>query len=142
MWKVSLCCPYCQFNVAPTFFIFLPSSIPSQYSNIAYQQPLMTSPFSTSSPVSIPTISTSPLTSNLSPNSLQSCMSPGSIREKPLDLIKEKENQEAQDLSLNGGKQRLPLSLRSPSDSNIKRNKFSSPSTSLKHDSGPSWRPW
>ena len=119
-----------------------PSSITSQYSNIAYQQPMMTSPFSTSSPVSIPTISTSPRTSNLSPNSLQSSMSPASIREKPLDLIKEKENQEAQDLSLNGGKQRLPLSLRSPSDSNIKRNKFLSQSTSLKNESGPSWRPW
>jgi hypothetical protein len=68
-------------------------------------------------------------------------MSPASNREKPLDLIKEKENQ-AQDLSLNGGKQRLPLSLRSSSDSNIKRSKFLSPSTSLNHDSGPSWRPW
>lgn len=124
------------------------SNISSPYSNGSYHHQMMSSPFSTSSPVCIPRLSTSPPTSTLSPSSYQTPMSPDSIREKPLDLIKEKENQEAQDLSLSGIKQRLPLSLRSPSDSNIKRRKSSSPpisgilSGAFKHDSASSWRPW
>merc|ERR1712223_1296727 len=97
----------------------------------SYHQPLMTSPFSTSSPVSVPRSSTSPLSSNHPSSIYQRSLSPASIREKPLDLIKEKENQEAQDLSLNGARQRLPLSLRTPSESNIKRLKSSSPAISL-----------
>merc|ERR1712223_1122380 len=108
----------------------------------SYHQPTMTSPFSTSSPVFTPRSSTSPLSSNHPSSIYQRSLSPSSIREKPLDLIKEKENHVAQDLSLNSAKQRLPLSLRSPSDSNIKRSKSSSPPTSLKHDSPSSWRPW
>ena len=122
-----------------------PPSISSTYSNTSYQPPMMSSPFSTSSPPAcIPRRTTSPLTPNESSNSYPSTMmSPvSSIREKPLDLIKEKENQEAQDLSLHGAKQRLPLSLRSPSDANIKRSKSSSPPTSFKHDNPSSWRPW
>ena len=120
-----------------------PSSLSPTYSNeINFHQPMMTSPFSTSSPVSASRPSTSPLSSHLPTSTYQSSLSPSSFREKPLDLIKEKENHVAQDLSINGPKQRLPLSLKSPSDSNIKRSKSSSPPTSLKHDSPSSWRPW
>ena len=120
-----------------------PSSLSPPYSNAgSYHQPIMTSPFSTSSPVSAPRPSTSPLSSRIPSSPYQSSLSPSSFRETPLDLIKEKENHVAQDLSINGPKQRLPLSLKSASDCNIKRSKSSSPPTSLKHDSPSSWRPW
>ena len=124
------------------------SSISPPYSNGSYHHQMMTSPFSTSPPVCIPRSSASPPTSTLSTNSYQTSTPQASFRDKPLDLIKEKENQEAQDLSLSGVKQRLPLSLRSPSDSNIKRSKSSTPPTSatisraFKHDLASSWRPW
>ena len=120
-----------------------PTSLSPQFSSAGtYHQPMMTSPFSTSSPLSVPRSSTSPLSSHHSPSLYQSSLSPVSIREKPLDLIKEKENHVAQDLSMNGSKQRLPLSLKSPSESNIKRSKSSSPTVLLKQDSPSSWRPW
>ena len=130
--------------------ITVPSSMTSPYSNESYHhhhQMVMNSPFATSSSLCINRSSTS-TTCNLSSNAHQISTLHASSRETPLDLIKEKENQEAQDLSLTGIKQRLPLSLRSPSDSNIKRSKSSSPTTSantarqIKHDSMSSWRPW
>ena len=117
-------------------------NLSSPYSAGSYHQQMMASPFSTAPQICLSRSSTSPLSSTISPKSCQSSMSPVSMREKPLDLIKEKENQEAQDLSLHGVKQRLPLSLRSPSDTNIKRSKSTSPPISLKHNSPSSWRPW
>merc|ERR1719266_2670919 len=99
----------------------------------------MTSPFATSSSgsVSVPTSSPSDSHASLlyhhqqqiSPTAPISSSFRGTM-EKPLDLIKvEKENcQEAQDLSLSGAKQRIPLSTKSPSSySNIKRSKSTSP---------------
>ena len=122
-----------------------PSSISSPVLNVSYPHQVMSSPFATSSPRSC-TLTPS---SAVSPNSFETPTSQVSfIREKPLDLIKEKENHEAQDLSLSGTKQRFPLSTKSPSDSNIKRRKSSSPpvsavtSTASKDDSISSWRPW